>query len=149
MAMTPHEAPKEARSVVDHTFGYLLGEIRVDRVALGLPPEFDFVCLVHSHSVSYELSTQFVDAFTAGQPLALPEGSPLMLARDREQLYRALLPLYERGEHDASYCDYSRTDATLLHIHHVHCGPAAQQTRCSEPGDGALVGNRGSVAPGH
>ena len=25
----------------------------------------------------------------------------------------------------------------------------AEQTRCSEPGDGALVGNRGSVAPGH
>jgi hypothetical protein len=24
-----------------------------------------------------------------------------------------------------------------------------QQTRCSEPGDGALVDNRGSVAPGH
>jgi hypothetical protein len=24
----------------------------------------------------------------------------------------------------------------------------AQQTRCSEPGDGALVDNRGSVAPG-
>ncbi len=25
----------------------------------------------------------------------------------------------------------------------------AEQARCSEPGDGALVGNRGSVAPGH
>jgi hypothetical protein len=25
----------------------------------------------------------------------------------------------------------------------------AEQTRCSEPGDGALVDNRGSVAPGH
>lgn len=27
--------------------------------------------------------------------------------------------------------------------------PEAEQTRCSEPGDGAPVDNRGSVAPGH
>jgi hypothetical protein len=120
MAITPQEAAEETRSAVEHTFGYVLDEILAERLALGLPPKFEFVCLVHSHSVPYELGARVVNAFTAGQPLALPEGSPLMFARDREQLYRALLPLYERGEHDASYCDYSRTEATLLHIHHVH-----------------------------
>jgi hypothetical protein len=124
MAMTQHEAEEEAHSAVEHTFGYVLDHVRAERAALGLPPEFEFVCLVHSHSVPFELGTQFVDAFTSGQPLALPHGSPLIFARDQEQLYRALLPLYERGEHDASYYDYSRTDSSLLHIHHVHCGPA-------------------------
>src|SRR5687768_13031265 len=125
MTTTPHEATERAHSAVEHVFGHLLDEIRVERAALGLPPEFEFVCLVHGHSVPFELGTQFVDAFTAGQPLVLPHVSPLIFVRDREQLYRALLPLYERGEHDASYYDYSRPDATLLHIHHVHCGPAA------------------------
>jgi hypothetical protein len=103
----------------------LLDEIRAERAALGLPAQFEFVCLVHGHSVPWELGAQFVDAFTAGQLRELPHGSPLIFARDREQLYRALLPLYEKGEHDASYYDYSRTDATLLHIHHVHRGPTA------------------------
>lgn len=125
MTTTPREAAKQAHSAVEHTFGFVLDEVRAERAALGLPSEFEFVCLVHSHSVPFEQGTQFVDAFTAGQPLVLPRSSPLIFARDREQLYRALLPLYERGEHDASYYDYSRTDATLLHIHHVHCGPAA------------------------
>ena len=125
MTTTPNQAAEQAHSAVEHTFGYVLGVLRAERAALGLPPEFEFVCLVHSHSVSFELGTQFVDAFTAGQPLALPPDSPLILARDREQLYWALLPLYEKGENDASYYDYSRTDATLLHIHHVHRGSAA------------------------
>jgi hypothetical protein len=123
--MTPHKAAEEASSAVEYAFGYILSQIRAERAGIGLPSEFEFVCLVHSHSVPFELGTQFVDAFTSGQPLVLPHGSPLIFAHDREQLYRALLPLYERGEHDASYYDYSRTDASLLHIHHVHCGPAA------------------------
>jgi len=31
----------------------------------------------------------------------------------------------------------------------VRSSQLAQQTRCSEPGDGARIDNRGSVAPGH
>jgi hypothetical protein len=123
MTKTPHKAMERAQSTVEHAFGHLLDQIRSERVNLGLPTKFEFVCLVHGYSVPSELGIQFVDAFTTGQSLILPHGSPLTLARDREELYRALLPLYERGEKDASYCDYSRPDATLLHISHVHCGP--------------------------
>lgn len=115
-------ATERARSAVEHSFGYLLNEVRTERASLGLPAEFEFVCLVHSHSVSWERGTEFVDAFVAGQPVALPQGSALVLARSREELYRILLTLYERGEGDASYVDYSRPDATLLHIHHPQGG---------------------------
>src|SRR5688572_15060200 len=123
MTKTPHEADEAARSDVEHVFGYLLDGIRAERALLGLPAEFEFVCLVHSHSVPFELGTQFVDGFTAGQSLVLPLGSSLVFARDREELYRAVLPLRKRGEHDASYYDYSRPDATLLHIIFYRRGP--------------------------
>jgi len=36
----------------------------------------------------------------------------------------------------------------ILERKHRHKEPGAQQTRCSEPGDGALVDSRGSAAPG-
>ena len=77
MNTTPQEATERAQSAVDHAFGYLLDEIRGERARLGLPAAFEFVCLVHSHSVPWQSGTQCVDAFTAGQPLILPRGSPL------------------------------------------------------------------------
>src|SRR5688572_13403638 len=118
MSTRPLTATERAQVAVEHTVGCLLDEVRAERASLGLPAAFEFVCLVHSHSVAWERGAEFVDAFIAGQPLALAHGSPLALARSREELYRILLTLYERGEGDASYVDYSRPDATLLHIHH-------------------------------
>lgn len=114
------ELDRRIEDVVEHVFGYLLYQIRAERSALCLPTDFDFACLVHGHSVQWQIGLQFINAFTFGQPLLLPSDSPLAIVRDRDSLCDALLPLYARGEHDTSFADYSRPDASLLHIHNVH-----------------------------
>jgi hypothetical protein len=111
---------ERTQHTVEHVFGVLLPEIRKERAACELPSEFDFVLLVHSHSVPFEHGTRFIDEFTAGLPIALPPDLGLALVHNREALFDALLPLIEKGEHDASFTDYSRPDATLVHIHYVH-----------------------------
>jgi len=75
------------------------------------------VCLVRGYGVSDDVATRLIEAFMAGAPLERVRGSQVVVTRDRDVLLRELAARYGEGEHDVGYTDYSRSHATLLHIH--------------------------------
>ncbi|HEY1172059.1 MAG TPA: hypothetical protein VGH19_11865 [Verrucomicrobiae bacterium] len=123
-----------AKDMVAHIFGHTLGEIRKERSHLGLPAEFEFLCLIKGHSASSKTTDQIRLGFIAGQSITslkelLPApghkrphaGKTIALVQHQEPLQQIFEALFTRGEHDTTWSGYHRPDATLLDIYNVHC----------------------------
>jgi hypothetical protein len=114
----PAEARSRARESADHVFGCLKQAIREDRKTSGHSEEFELLILVEPRTKPVEpsVSEEAIESFMNGASLGHLENTGLILMKDHQALCDVFCELHGRGEHDTSYCDCSRPDATLLHV---------------------------------
>jgi hypothetical protein len=117
--MKSFPAQDSARSVLRHITESILPAVQQERSSKGLPSTCS-VWLALENAVDSQDHVDLVDHFLNGHPLVHLIEKGLNATTDADTFIKWLTAEKRKGRTDVSYHDYSRGDATLIVVSHVH-----------------------------